>query len=137
MAGTGRTTRTSSGSYSVTDPSKKLASTANTDKKRTHEVKTTRGTTVDVRKKTVEDAKEGRGAFEAPKNYKGNTIKNKDGKMSGYKLHDGSYTRTSTDLDRKAAEKKIAYDKKLQTHNAAKKADRNKRFAEAKVKGTK
>ncbi len=145
MAGTGRTSgRKSSGNHQLTDPIKKSSykSTSNTDPKkkqtkRTHTMKTKLGGNVDIKKKTVEDAKAGRGAFKKPVEYKGKIIKGRSGKMSGYKTHDGKYTRTTNPVDRKKAEKKIAYDKKLQAARAKDKADRNKRFANARLKNSK
>lgn len=141
MAGTGRTTsRKSGGNHTLTDPTKKSSykSTSNTDpkNKRTHTMKSKSGGNLDIKKKTVEDAKAGRGAFKKPVEYKGKTIKNSSGKMSGYKTHDGKYTRVTNTVDRKKAEKKIAYDKKLQAARAKDKANRNKRFAEAKLRGS-
>jgi len=57
--------------------------------------------------------------------------------MAGYKSHDGSYTRTTNPVDRRKAEEKIAYDKKLQAHQAKKRDERNSRVANARRKGTK
>ena len=119
------------GSHKLTDPRKKLASTANKEA-RTHKVKTTRGNEVSVRKSAVDSAKAGKGAFKPATKYKGKAILNKDGKMSGYKTNDGKYTRTSTIVSRKDGAKKLAYDKKLHDAASKKRTNRNKRFAEGK-----
>jgi len=124
----------------LSDPRTKLASTANTDKKKakTHIAKTKSGSKYEVSSKSVKDAKTGNkdSEYRPSVKYKGTTIKNKGGKMSGYKSHDGTYTRTTNPVDRKRAEKKIAYDKKLQAHKAKKRDERNYRVANAKIKGT-
>lgn len=124
----------------LSDPRTKLASTANTDKKKakTHVAKTKSGSKYEVSSKSVNDAKTGNknSEYRPSVKYKGTTIKNKDGKMSGYKSHDGTYTRTTNPVDRRKAEAKIAYDKKLQAHQAKKRDERNSRVANAKRKGT-
>lgn len=126
MAGVGRTTtRKSTGSYSITDPRKK-----------THTAKTASGGKVDLRSKTVADAKAGKGAYTPPVAYKGKEIRDSRGNLSGVKTHSGEYIRATDPVSSKRASKALAYDKKLQAHRASQKADRNKRTAEAKVKGS-
>lgn len=122
--------------HSVSDPRTKLASTANTDKSKTHIAKSKTGSKYEVSSKSVKDAKEGTGQYHAPKKYKGEAIKNKSGKMSGYKTDDGKYVRTTNPVDRKKGEAKLAYDKKLKAYEAKKRSERNERVANAKRKGT-
>lgn len=120
-------------SHNISDPRKKLASTANKEA-RTHKVKTKSGGKASIRKSTVDSAKAGTGAFKPATKYKGSAVKNKAGKMSGYKTNDGKYTRTSTPVERKKGAKALAYDKKLHDTASKKRTERNKRFASAKKK---
>tara|TARA_R110000796_G_scaffold59371_1_gene136824 strand:+ start:26553 stop:26966 length:414 start_codon:yes stop_codon:yes gene_type:complete len=132
--------KSKSDSVKMSDPRTKLASTANTDKKKakTHVAKTKYGKDYGVSSKSVNDAKAGNkdSAYKPSVKYKGTTIKNKDGKMTGYKTHDGSYTSANNPIDRKKAKAKIAYDKSLQAHEAKKRDKRNSSVANAKRKGT-
>ena len=108
------------------------ASKSSTKDGRVYQVKTKTGSKVLLKKKTIEDARARRGVFQKPKPYKGSVIKDKAGNMTGYKTHDGKYTRVTNTVDRKKAAKKIAYDKKLHAHNAKNKESRNKRVSDAK-----
>ena len=92
------------------DPRATIASTANSDNKKTHTMKSKSGGTIDVKKKTVSDAKAGKGQYSKSTSYKGGAVKNKDGKMQGYKTQDGKYTATTDPVSRKAGAKALAKD---------------------------
>ena len=119
----------------LSDPRTRIASTANADKAKTHKMTSSSGGKIDVKKKTVEDAKAGRGEYKPSTPYKGTAVKNKDGKMSGYTTQDGKFTRTSDPVSRKKGAKALAYDKKLHESRSKTKDERSASVAKAKPKG--
>lgn len=95
---------------------------------KTRTIKTKKGGTVTVRKKTVDDAMANKGEFKERPAYKGKVIKSSTGSMSGIKTHEGTYIRTATPAARKRATKTLARDRKLHKADSTAHSKRIKRF---------
>ena len=93
-----------------------------------YKMKTKGGGSISVGKKAVDSAKAKSGMFKSRGSFKGKML------SSGYKAHDGSFTRVSDPVSKKKAMSKMAYDKKLFKADSTMHANRTKRFASAKRK---
>lgn len=109
----------------------KVEATNSMKKANKYELKTKSGSTVEVKGKTVKDARAKTGYFEQ-KPYKGGIVKNDKGVMTGYKNRAGKFTATPDPVSRVKGMKAEKYEKKLHVRDSLAKAGVTKRFAKAK-----
>ena len=86
------------------------------------------GGTVEIKRSTVEAAKAKIGYFTDMPEFKGELMK-ENGRVYGYKSHEGKFTKATNPVDVKKATAQYEYDKKLYEKKKSDKASRTERMS--------